>query len=55
MDMIDNKLFVLTDIDHTKTKDKNPQSNGICERLHETILEEFYSVSLRKMKTGGLP
>ncbi|MBW1699883.1 MAG: hypothetical protein JRH18_19110 [Deltaproteobacteria bacterium] len=51
-----NELFLaLNDIDHTKTKGKNPQSNGICERFHKTILEGFYSVALRKMKTGGSP
>jgi hypothetical protein len=27
---------------------KSPQSNGICERFHKTILEEFYQVAFRK-------
>jgi transposase InsO family protein len=35
-------------IDHSKTKVKNPQSNGICERFHRTILDEFYRVAFRK-------
>lgn len=38
----------LNDIDHTKTKVKSPQTNGICERLHQTILNEFYRVAFRK-------
>ena len=43
------ELFLaLNDIDHTKTKAKNLQTNGICERFHRTILEEFYSVAFRK-------
>ena len=40
--------LALEDIDHTKTKVKSPQTNGICERFHKTILEEFYQVALRK-------
>jgi transposase InsO family protein len=40
--------LVLNDIDHTKTKAKSPQTNGICERFHKTVLEEFYQVALRK-------
>jgi len=38
----------LTDIEHTKTKVKSPQMNGICERFHKTILNEFYQMALRK-------
>jgi transposase InsO family protein len=38
----------LNDIEHTKTKVKSPQTNGICERLHQTILNEFYRVTFRK-------
>jgi transposase InsO family protein len=45
----DYELFLaINDIDHSKTKVKNPQSNGICERFHKTILDEFYSIALRK-------
>lgn len=40
--------LALEDIDHTKTKVKSPQTNGICERFHKTILEEFYQVAFRK-------
>lgn len=25
-----------------------PQTNGICERFHKTILQEFYQVTFRK-------
>lgn len=43
------ELFLaLNDIDHTKTKVRHPQTNGICERFHKTILQEFYQVAFRK-------
>lgn len=35
-------------IDHSKIQVRSPQSNGICERLHRTIQDEFYSVAFRK-------
>jgi transposase InsO family protein len=35
-------------IEHSKTQVRHPQSNGICERLHRTIQEEFYAVTFRK-------
>lgn len=38
----------LEDIDHTRTKVKSPQTNGICERFHRTIQEEFYAIIFRK-------
>jgi transposase InsO family protein len=38
----------IEDIDHTKTKAKSPQTNGICERFHRTILDEFYRIAFRK-------
>ena len=38
----------LEDIDHTRTKAKSPQTNGICERFHRTIQEEFYAIVFRK-------
>ena len=40
--------LAIEDIDHTKTKAKSPQTNGICERFHRTMLEEFYHVAFRK-------
>lgn len=45
----DYQLYLaLNDIEHTKTKVRSPQTNGICERFHKTILQEFYQVTLRK-------
>ena len=38
----------LEGIDHSKTKVRHPQSNGICERLHRTMQEEFYAVAFRR-------
>ena len=40
--------LAVEDIDHSRTKAKSPQSNGICERFHRTMQEEFYSVAFRK-------
>ena len=48
-DTHDYQLFLaLNDIEHTKTKAKSPQTNGICERFHKTILDEFYKIAFRK-------
>jgi len=38
----------LENIDHSKTKVRHPQSNGICERLHRTMQDEFYAITFRK-------
>jgi len=38
----------LEDIDHTRTKVRSPQTNGICERFHKTMLNEFYQTAFRK-------
>lgn len=38
----------LEGIEHTKTKAKSPQTNGICERFHRTIQDEFYAIIFRK-------
>jgi len=38
----------LEGIEHSKTKTRSPQSNGICERFHRTIQDEFYAVAFRK-------
>jgi transposase InsO family protein len=35
-------------IEHSRTKVRHPQSNGICERLHRTMQDEFYAVAFRK-------
>jgi transposase InsO family protein len=46
--------LALEDIDHTRTRVKRPQTNGICERLHKTLLDEFYRVAFRKKVYQGL-
>lgn len=43
------ELFLqLNDIEHTMTKAKSPQTNGICERFNQTVLNEFYRIAFRK-------
>lgn len=45
----DYQLYLaLEDIDHTRTKAKSPQTNGICERFHRTMQDEFYTIAFRK-------
>ena len=45
----DYQLYLaVNDIEHSKTKAKSPQTNGICERFHKTVLQEFYQVAFRK-------
>jgi len=40
--------LAIENIDHTRTKARSPQTNGICERFHKTLLDEFYRVTFRK-------
>ncbi len=40
--------LAVEDIDHSRTKTRSPQTNGIVERFHKTILHEFYQVAFRK-------
>ena len=40
--------LAVEDVDHSRTKTKNPQTNGIVERFHKTVLDEFYRVAFRK-------
>ena len=40
--------LAVEDIDHTRTKTRSPQTNGICERFNKTVLDEFYRVAMRK-------
>jgi transposase InsO family protein len=46
--------LAVENIDHTKTKAKSPQTIGICERFHRTMLEEFYQVAFRKKLYSNL-
>jgi transposase InsO family protein len=39
--------LAIEDVDHTKTKARHPQTNGIVERLHKTMLNECYRVVFR--------
>lgn len=51
----DYELYlVVNDIEHTKTKARTPQTNGICERFHKTVLQEFYQVTFRKKLYASL-
>ena len=40
--------LAVENIDHTRTKTRHPQTNGICERFHKTMLNECYQVAFRK-------
>ena len=46
--------LAIEDIDHTRTKSKHPQTNGICERFHRTMQDEFYAVAFRKKVYNSL-
>lgn len=39
--------LTLEEIEHSRTKAKHPQTNGICERFHQTVQNEFYHVAFR--------
>lgn len=55
VEQYDQQLYLaINDIEHRKTQAMSPQTNGICERLHKTILNEFYQVTLRKKLSGDL-
>ena len=40
--------LAVENIDHRRTKARHPQTNGIGERFHRTIQEEFYATAFRK-------
>jgi hypothetical protein len=46
--------LAVENIDHSKTKAYSPQTNGICERFHRTMQEEFYSIAFRKRLYSSL-
>ena len=51
----DYQLYLaINEIEHTRTKARHPQTNGICERFHKTILQEFYQPALRRKIFGSL-
>ncbi len=55
---IENHAFQLylsiENIDHSKTKARHPQTNGICERMNQTIKHEFYDVAMRRKVYSSL-
>jgi transposase InsO family protein len=44
----------LENIEHSRTKAKSPQTNGICERFHHTIQNEFYAGAFRRKLYGSI-
>jgi len=45
----DYELYLgVNGIEHSKTKARHPQTNGICERFHKTVLHAFYQVAFRR-------
>jgi len=46
--------LAVEDVDHSRTRTKRPQTNGICERFHKTVLDEFYRVAFRKKIYRGI-
>jgi hypothetical protein len=46
--------LAVEDIDRSRTKAKRPQTNGIVERFHKTVLDEFYRVAFRKKVYGSI-
>jgi transposase InsO family protein len=46
--------LAIEDIEHTRTKVRRPQTNGICERFHKTVLDEFYRIAFRKKLYASL-
>jgi transposase InsO family protein len=43
------ELFLsIEGIEHTVTKAYHPQTNGICERFHKTMKNEFFDTAMRK-------
>src|SRR6266478_6304771 len=45
--------YYVGNIKHSRTKAKSPQTNGICERFHQTIQNEFYASAFgRKLYTS---
>ncbi|WP_016760540.1 hypothetical protein [Leptospira weilii] len=45
---MNSNCSLLWKIGHLKTKARYSQPNGICERFHRTIQDEFYAIAFRK-------
>jgi len=49
LDYHEYELYLAVEgIEHSRTKAYHPQTNGICERFHRTIQNEFYCLAFRK-------
>src|SRR5579875_3857969 len=46
--------LAVENIDHSRARAQSSQTNGICERFHRTIPEEFYSVAFGKKRYTSL-
>jgi len=46
--------LAVEDVDHTRTRTKNPQTNGIWGRFQKTVLHEFHQVAFRKRIYPGI-
>lgn len=46
--------LAIEDIDHSRIKARSPQTNGICERFHRTMQDEFYATAFRKKIYGSI-
>ena|GEM_PF-4464249 len=42
----------MEDIDHTRTKPRSPQANGVRERFHKRVLNEFYRIAALRFASG---
>jgi hypothetical protein len=40
--------LAVEDIDQSRTKTKSPQTKGIAERFHKTVLDEYYRIAFRR-------
>ena len=40
--------LAVENIDHSRTKARSPQTNGIIEQFHKTMLDESYRIAFRK-------
>ena len=46
--------LTIEDIDHTRTKTKRPQRNGVCERFHNTMLQRVLQGGLQAPPADGV-